>query len=762
MMSELKASADPAAQKPYTYSPAPWLAHDMTPKDPYNYQRHQGRAIRRSNIVGSTEQVLGGAKVAGTSEIGTGMQSSLYKPSFGEPQRSFRRKGYFRNPDLAEPRKPPSELQERTYNFKKVGVVSNPPTMPPGYSEGHTSSFLAGGSSSRDWRSEEKKYMRCPDETWEPVSKAKVLLQEKIKAKDEYVAAIKKDNDIRAEQRKAERVRELSANKKVGLEDRYRRPPGPTGNTRRVDITHQQQKWEEAHTGTSYIGQWIGKQGCGAPLRRPDGSIKTNIQSELETHVHKASLVSPVEAAHLAVDPTRHQRMSEYKNTLESQIKQDAMERQLRRQRSQERITLDDGGLSRFGRAGGGAPVLDDKGKIRTIIDPRARGLEAKSPNVHLAKALRDQAREQKRLREQERQAALSNDVNYTPFDKGIPKKEKYGRKEVTKGYGIEDGVRVVEGASLVNTKTWGTLGGGAPPLDYKDGQPRTLPANIVEEEFKIETEAQKQGKSQFGTQGCGAPIRNPDGSIRVNIGGATEKDKSGVTDFRKDVRFRERTKRLAQEQKQFVLQHQQHKQQRLAAELEADKKAMSINFNNDDYEALVETYGSKRIAKAMGQTEGRRAIDKHDMSGLKKQIEEKERLRKQEKERNVKEAQQHFASAAKWQGTSSRGRMNGTTGELSGKYKVDKILHLKDHQKRIRDSPERRRAYKKELDSEVEAKQQHRRANRERKLKEEAAHARAMEDKFKDNKKQTTEKRPYNPLDYEYKALLQKQSHLV
>eukprot|EP00041_Stephanoeca_diplocostata_P018764 m.396636 g.396636 ORF g.396636 m.396636 type:complete len:197 (-) comp21113_c1_seq2:102-692(-) len=175
-----------------------------------------------------------------------------------------------------------------------------------------------------------------------------------------------------------------------------------------------------------------------------------------------------------------------------------------------------------------------------------------------------------------------------------------------------------------------------------------------------------------------------------------------------------------------------------------------------------ADMYTGKRIAKAKGHTEGRRAIDKHDMSGLKKQIEEKERLRKQEKERNVKEAQQHFASAAKWQGTSSRGRMNGTTGELSGKYKVDKILHLKDHQKRIRDSPERRRAYKKELDSEVEAKQQHRRANRERKLKEEAAHARAMEDKFKDNKKQTTEKRPYNPLDYEYKALLQKQSHLV
>lgn len=31
------------------------------------------------------------------------------------------------------------------------------------------------------------------------------FLQEKIKAKDDFVAAIKKDNDFRAEQRKAER-----------------------------------------------------------------------------------------------------------------------------------------------------------------------------------------------------------------------------------------------------------------------------------------------------------------------------------------------------------------------------------------------------------------------------------------------------------------------------------------------------------------------------------------------------------------------------
>lgn len=133
MSGGLPASAKPAPQQTYTYSPAPWLAHDMTPKDPYNYPRHQGRVVGRSTMVckrlilhivflfrfwtyivrvnclarqvGSTEQVLGGAKVSGTSEIGTGMQSNLYKPSFGEPQRSFRRKGYFRNPDLAEPRK---------------------------------------------------------------------------------------------------------------------------------------------------------------------------------------------------------------------------------------------------------------------------------------------------------------------------------------------------------------------------------------------------------------------------------------------------------------------------------------------------------------------------------------------------------------------------------------------------------------------------------------------------------------------------------
>lgn len=34
-------------------------------------------------------------------------------------------------------------------------------------------------------------------------------------------------------------------------------------------------------------------------------------------------------------------------------------------------------------------------------------------------------------LRDNERKAAMSSDVDYTPFDKGIPKKEKYGRKEV-------------------------------------------------------------------------------------------------------------------------------------------------------------------------------------------------------------------------------------------------------------------------------------------------------------------------------------------
>lgn len=100
--------------------------------------------------------------------------------------------------------------------------------------------------------------------------------------------------------------------------------------------------------------------------------------------------------------------------------------------------------------------------------------------------------------------------------------------------------------------------------------------------------------------------------------------------------------------------------------------------------------------------------------------------------------------------------------GELTGKYTVDKILHLDEQHRRVNESPERRRAYKQELDREVEAKRQHRKANRERKLKEEEVHARAMEAKFKNNKPLGVEKRPYNALDYEYKALLQKQSHLV
>ena len=81
-----------------------WL-FAVSPLDPYkNQEAARSKAVPPiSRISAAPSKVVGG----GQAEMNTGGElpgTTLYHPSFGEPKRENRRKGYFRNPDLDEPR----------------------------------------------------------------------------------------------------------------------------------------------------------------------------------------------------------------------------------------------------------------------------------------------------------------------------------------------------------------------------------------------------------------------------------------------------------------------------------------------------------------------------------------------------------------------------------------------------------------------------------------------------------------------------------
>lgn len=739
--------------------PPTWLAHDMTPREPYN--QPGGASKANSNV----EHTLGGASVSATAEMNTGMPSDLYKPVFGEPQKRFYRKGYFRNPDLAEPRQLPKEVNMDGTRYAKHNLVSNPPLMPPSYAVGKSEEFLKGGSAP-DRKTRTGIYARGKDEVWDKTENLPAVFENARRKRDEFTKFIKQDKQLRDTRKKAEIAKDHAPPKPSNVSGPWsgKRVHDKMMNPQRNQITTQQRMWEEAHTNSSYLGSWVGREGCGAPLRKPDGSIQTNVKTELETHLHNEYQTTADAASKYAPNLDK---VIEVNKTLKKQIAENMETRRLRRERSQERIMLDDGGCNNFGKNGGGAPRRDAKGEIIKVTDGvlerTALGIAEKKRDEALGKVLRQQANEQREMRRREAKMALTSDVDYQPFQKKREEKKRYGSIESTKAYGMSDpaDAKPVEGASLINSIRWGSLGGGAPSKTYKEGQPCILARTFHGEEEAIEAAAQAKGESPWGKPGAGGPVRNADGSIKIHVLGSAENDLSGLNDHRRGMDYRNRVKALAKEQAEFMKQHRAYKREQRRREKETDDSTavtIAIDTAETRYSRGNKVKGPRTDLYGNVKTRPRGAMK--DAEILRQQIDSKTHRKKMDRARDKAEEAVHLQNATKWQGRSDRRRYDPRTKELTGKYRIDRMLHQKEFAGKLRTTEEGQKAYREDLDKLVASKNEQRARNRQRKIKEEKTHQQSQVGLFPDYVAKPG-RRKMNSQDFEYKLLTKKSANL-
>lgn len=115
-----------------------------------------------------------------------------------------------------------------------------------------------------------------------------------------------------------------------------------------------------------------------------------------------------------------------------------------------------------------------------------------------------------------------------------------------------------IEGLSLSNVM--GTKGGGAPadPAVLPDGSTRyARPKNVELEETEAEVKAQREGRSEFGRPGAGAAIRRSDGEIETALFGKIDGEKNGRQFERQTEAYKEKRARHRAEER-VVLEEQE------------------------------------------------------------------------------------------------------------------------------------------------------------------------------------------------------------
>eukprot|EP00038_Savillea_parva_P016788 m.18088 g.18088 ORF g.18088 m.18088 type:complete len:719 (+) comp3564_c0_seq1:134-2290(+) len=707
--------------------PPGWLGHDMSPREPYT-------------------------RVHGHYPV------DMIEPPHEQPATGPRchvKKGFFNNPDFDQPRKPPTDPMSQRH--PKVESISAKAPMPPAYRAGEAAAWMTGKSAPGRIN---HVYGRTVDQKWEKLEDFPRLHSPAMHAKQDFIRSISEEERVRHEVQARQKALDQQpplpskcagpwADTRVRLQMQPSSEPHP-----RKSLTKQQRRFEEENSPGTFVGLWAGKAGAGAPNRRPDGTVNPYISTHFDIHAHNdINLVGNTGT----FEGRELSQQARIRADLDRQVADNRERRMLSRAREEERIVLDDGGLGQMG-----TKTSPPKGVVHHGFNERPQ------PNRELGRTLREQAREQRSMRDQERTNARSNDVGYQPFGKDHrQKRERYARVHATKPYGMADpSMAPVDGGSLVNVATWGTPGGGAQIEACEDGRPHVLRHPFRGEEEKAEIDAQARGESIWGRPGAGAANRNPDGTIKFNVQGAAERDISGVADARRGPEFRCKKNQLRHDQAEFMRQKEEQRKLDKEADVLADQKGNEL--------LMLQRRGADDFNDKIGNVyDGKGRYHRHKMEPeystngsptrahrpdyLKEQIEMSKERRAMEREREDHDNARHLKAAAAQFPNSDRVNRptDPITHEPTGRLPLDPMIHMQEFQGRLRLTSDEKHEYKEDLDKAVEERQAYRESMRERKLQEELKHAKTMEQSWQPAYRKQDGRRRIRPSDTEYKMLV-------
>lgn len=639
-------------------------------------------------------------------------------------------------------------------------TLGKPGAVPPRHEVGKVGDFYEKGLRASDDRS--KLYIRSNDSMWETPSQYARTHATEIERRRDFRKHLVAAEESRQEKKRVELTDKLADREQIKAYD-------PFGNRvtkqdpRMLTYETQQAAFEAAQTD-SYTAKHFGKPGGGGALYRDDGSVEVNVRADPEVHLHNEYLSTQDSgSATQKYDPHDWATRPVYRKQLETQMADNAARRIIKRAEEEQVKAMDDGGIGAFGKIGAGAPNRNADGTIMvTCQGSLDAGSTKTEESIRHGRQLKAQVAEA-----EARKAAEKNEMRTSRYDHDVYGKDRRivgdGERAGHVQYADQNGMRAsgveVPDSSLVNTM--GAAGGGA-PLPYKEGQRRVLPISIEDESYKIEERAQLDGTSDWGKEGGGGPLRNPDGSIVVNTGGRVERDKTGEADIRGDPKHQKRVAAIATIQREYLATKAQEREQAAAEDRAAEVYAGQTDWLPKDptiEDKVFDGFMNGRNPKpaALDDPRLRPPPPRNDGSVLEVQIQDRASRRKAAQKESRALDVVHNKRMIEWYGGShGDGLPRDANGHLTGKYSIDRDLHTMEISRKANQhmTPAEKATYGKEL-MDMQARQSStRKKNTRRKLKEEQAHAATEAGQFKSYKRIVDGRRRVDPDDVEYKML--------
>jgi hypothetical protein len=231
--------------------------------------------------------------------------------------------------------------------------------------------------------------------------------------------------------------------------------------------------------------------------------------------------------------------------------------------------------VAAFGTAGSGAPNRHEDGTIMTALTSNIEKYDKVPINIKYGRALATQIKEievkQHGDNAYDTHASLHAKTDkWDPFSRAQIQSDTDRKRQ---GFHTDENREFKE--NLLTTM--GKPGGGTA---LQLGNLKRA-ENMPDEEFRTEDKAQREGASQWGKPGCGAPNRNPDGSTRTKQCAAAEAAKNGLVD-RTEPDYKRRIAKIREDQAAFMKQKQVNIKQEKTAEKVQNKRYISEPTMND------------------------------------------------------------------------------------------------------------------------------------------------------------------------------------
>ena len=537
-----------------------------------------------------------------------------------------------------------TDQHEGSEKYRRSGGLCQRAKTPPRALPGDTAAFWAEGKRTSEHRNDTKVafvdksgtshgkiFFRTEDNVWATRDVVDEAHRKKVTAASEVQAVAKREVQIKAARAKAEREAAL-----VPTKDMFATQGVPPRSKSHLEgLPTPAEERESRHLDA--IDGWHIK----GTKKREGKQVRVHtVQNEINKHDQGETRYEP--RVEMKVADAKYR--AQYRKGLDAEVEQRAAARAAEREAERATSKNEQGYTAQLGRWGCGAPNVNEDGTVMAKLPVSIAHVPIPRAEEGYVETIEQQIAEQREARE--RLDAAHRFQKHEVFDPFQKTKDKHKpHKTIAGQHGMADVAGApIDGSSLANVM--GTPGGGAPVQHGDNADRHPMAEDQLEAQYKLELQAQKEGRSQWGKQGCGAPLRTKEGAIVRSSRGAAEGDTNGVNDYKRTHNLRRAQKKVLEDQTQFLATMHERRKKEAAEDRRLEDEAIRVGG------VMGRTQEEKKTAKrAPGFFDPPPPRRNADAKVLDKQLAEKKQAQRRQKEVDDALAATHNAVAMEWVG---------------------------------------------------------------------------------------------------------------